>query len=201
MRAARTSLAAWAINAALRTVIIGFAAEAVLAGEDPRFTGKGIAARDLILAGVAVTLLVPALHALCGRRRPYPVWADSLLLSIIALDMAGNSLNLYAQQWRFDLIPHAYGPGAGVVALRLIGLGWLPGTIIVNAGQLLLEVQEVLGDLLLGTQNVHGWWDTLTDLAAGATTSLGIPLAWKHVREVALRRLTPAPTRASAIEA
>ena len=179
---------AWILNGALRVTIVGFAAEAVLAGNDPRFTGKGIAVRDVILAGLAVTLLIPAWHMLRRRGCRYPVWADSLVLSIIALDMAGNSLNLYAQEWRFDLIPHAYGPAAAVVALKLVGVAWVPGALIVNASHVLLELQEALGDLLFDTHNVRGWWDTLTDLAAGATASLGIPLLWERLRAVGDRR-------------
>jgi hypothetical protein len=170
---------AWILNGTLRAAIILFAIEAVLAGSDPRFDGKGIAVRDLILAGAACTLLVPAVHALRGHRRPYPVWADSLLLSIIVLDMVGNSLNLYSQPWRFDLVAHAYGPGAGVIALILLGVAWLPGALIVNAAHLLLEIQEALGDAVFGTKNVHGWWDTLTDLSVGLATSLALALVWK----------------------
>jgi hypothetical protein len=176
--------AAWVLNGALRIAIVGFATEAVLAGNDPRFAGKGIAIRDVILAGTAATLLIPAWHAFGRRGHRYPVWADSLVLSIMALDMAGNSFNLYAQDWRFDLIPHAYGPGVSVVALKLVGVAWVPGTLIVNASHLLLELQEAAGDLLFDTHNVRGWWDTLTDLAAGAAASLGIPLLWGRLRSV-----------------
>ena len=173
---------AWGANVALRLVILGFAVEALLAGDDPRFSGKGIQVRDLVLAGLALTAVVPVLHLAQRRRMPYPVAAECLLLSILALDMAGNSLSLYGLGWRFDLIPHSYGPGAGIAALHLVGVGWLTGGVIVNGLHLLLEAQEALGDMVFQTQNVHGAWDTATDLAAGLFGSLGVPLAWRHLR-------------------
>jgi hypothetical protein len=181
----------WIINVALRVAIVGFAIEALIAGDDPRFVAKGIATRDLILAAATVTLLAPAVHAWRRRARPYPIWADTLLVSMIALDMAGNSLNLYAQPWRFDLIPHAYGPAASLAALRLLGIGWLPAILTVNGVHVLLEAQEALGDVLFGTRNVNGWWDTMTDLAAGLTGTVVVVLAfrgrWTRRRSPSLR--------------
>jgi hypothetical protein len=176
-------LAGWIINVVLRLAIIGFAIEAVLAGpNDPRFAGKGIALRDLILAGGALTLAIPLLHVVRRRWDRYPVWADVAFLSILALDMAGNSLNLYEQPWRFDLIPHAYGPAAGLVGLLLVGVGTWLGLAIVNAIHVLLEIQEVLGDVVFGTSNVNGAWDSITDLAAGLTSSVLVAVTWEWVR-------------------
>jgi hypothetical protein len=183
------------LNVALRLAILGFAVEALLAADDPRFFGKGIAVRDLILAGAALTLLMPAIHVARGRLRAYPIWADSLILSILALDMAGNSLNLYEQAWRFDLVAHAYGPAAGFVALVLLGLSWLPALLAVNGAHLLLEAQEVLGDAIFGTHNVHGWWDTLTDLATGLAASVAVGIVWR--RAAAQRRTPPVPSTAA----
>jgi hypothetical protein len=172
---------AWVLDVALRLAVIGFAIEAVLAGpNDPRFAGKGIAMRDLILAGGVATLIVPILHLFRRRWDRYPVWTDVAFLSILALDMAGNSLNLYEQAWRFDLIPHAYGPAAGLVGLLLL-LGVRPwvGLAIINGVHVLLEIQEVLGDIVFGTSNVNGAWDSITDLAAGLTASVLVALAWE----------------------
>ena len=170
----------WVLDVVLRLAVIGFAIEAVLAGpDDPRFAGKGIAMRDLILAGGVATLIVPILHFFRPRWDRYPVWTDVAFLSILALDMAGNSLNLYEQAWRFDLIPHAYGPAAGLVGLLLLGVRPWVGLAIINGIHVLLEIQEVLGDVVCGTSNVNGAWDSITDLAAGLTASVLVALAWE----------------------
>lgn len=83
-----TTRVGWALAAGLRVAIAGFAFEAVTAGDDPRFVGKGIAVRDIVLAGAALGVAVPLAHAVRHRGRPYPVWADVALLSILAVDMA-----------------------------------------------------------------------------------------------------------------
>lgn len=176
----RGRLIGWVLDVVLRLAVIGFAIEAVLAGpSDPRFEGKGIAMRDLILAGGVATLIVPALHWVRRRWDRYPVWTDVAFLSILALDMAGNSLNLYEQAWRFDLIPHAYGPAAGLVGLLLLGVRTWVGLAVINGLHVLLEIQEVAGDVVFGTSNVNGAWDSITDLAAGLTASVLVALAWE----------------------
>ena len=170
-----------ALNIALRVAIIGFAIEAALAGADPRFDNKGIAVRNLVFAGVAVTLAVPLLHLVRGRRRArYPVVADTLILSILALDMAANSLNLYALPWRFDLIPHTLSPLAGVLVLADLGAGRVTRTLAVLGAAVLFELQEVAGDLYFGTSNVGGPWDTAGDLAGAVTGAVLIPWAWRR---------------------
>ena len=176
----RGRLVGWALDVVLRLAVIGFAIEALLAGpNDPRFEGRGIAMRDLILAGGVATLLVPVLHWVRRRWERYPVWTDVAFLSILALDMAGNSLNLYEQPWRFDLIPHAYGPAAGLVGLLLLGVRTWVGLAVINGLHVLLEIQEVVGDVVFGTSNVNGAWDSITDLAAGLTASVLLALAWE----------------------
>ena len=172
-----------ALNIALRVAIIGFAIEAALAGADPRFDNKGIAVRNLVFVGVAVTLAVPLLHLVRGRRRArYPLVADTLILSILALDMAANSLNLYALPWRFDLIPHTLSPLAGVLVLADLGAGRVTRTLAVLGAAVLFELQEVAGDLYFGTSNVGGPWDTAGDLAGAVTGAVLIPWAWRRWR-------------------
>lgn len=174
---------ALALNASLRVAIIGFAIEAALAGADPRFDNKGIAVRNLVFAGVAVTLAVPLLHLIRGRRRGhYPLSADTLLLSILAVDMAANSFNLYALPWRFDLIPHTYSPLAGVLVLADLGVGVVARSLIVIGAAVLFELQEVAGDLYLGTSNVRGPWDTAGDLAGAVTGAVIVPWTWRRWR-------------------
>lgn len=172
-----------ALNAGLRVAIIGFAIEASLAGADPRFDNKGIAVRNLVFAGLALTFTVPLLHLIRGRRRPgYPLLADTLLLSILAVDMAANSLNLYALPWRFDLIPHTYGPLAGVLVLADLGTGIAKRTLIVLAAAVAFELQEVAGDRYFGTSNVGGAWDTAGDLAGAVVGAVVLPWVWRRWR-------------------
>ena len=173
----------WGINLLLRAVIVGFAAEAALAAEDARFADKGIAVRNVVFAGTALTLLFPLVHAVRdGRRTTYPLLADSLFLSILAVDMAANSLNLYERPWRFDLIPHTYGPMAGFATLRTLGVSAVPGAMLVNVAHLAMEIQEAAADALFGTHNVRGWWDTIGDVGAGLIGSIAIPWLWAHGR-------------------
>jgi hypothetical protein len=178
------------VNVFLRVLIVAFAVEAVVAKPDPRFAGKGIAVRDLILAGAALTLVIPALHVIRGRGKPYPLRSDCLLLSVMALDMAGNSFGLYEQPWRFDLVAHGYGPGAVMLALGLAGIGWTASIVAVNGGHVLLEIQEAATDALFTTHNVHGAWDTISDLAAGlATTAVILFLVVRPDFRARLRRV------------
>lgn len=182
-RERRARLAGWAINAALRVAIVAFAVEAALAVGDPRFAGKGIAVRNLVFAGLALSLSVPLARGLLRRPRgAYPLRADSLFLSILVVDMTANSLNLYEQAWRLDLVPHAYGPLAALLTLRALGAAVVPGMLLVNAGHVLLEIQEALGDAWFGTHNVRGWPDTTGDLAAGLVGSVLIPCLWFWTR-------------------
>jgi hypothetical protein len=183
-------LAGWAANVAMRALIVGFTVEAALATNDPRFDGKGIAVRHIVFAGACLTLAFPVLHRMRRPWQRYPVWTDALFLSILALDMAFNSLDLYERAGRLDLIPHAYGPAAGFATLRMLGAGTVPGMLAVNGFHLLLEVQEAVVDAVFATHNVHGWWDTLTDLGAGLAGTTGLALAW---RRLASRRLPPRP--------
>jgi hypothetical protein len=140
--------------------------------DDPRFAGKGIGLRSVLVVG-AFSLAIPVLWALRGRKRPYPIWMDDLYLSVFALDLGGNVLDLYDTYRHFDLIPHAHGTGAvTVLAAWLFGLPVLGATVAGTIGHILLETQEYIGDLYFGTRNVRGAWDVFGDLVAGAVGSL-----------------------------
>lgn len=93
---------------------------------------------------------------------------DSLYLSIFWLDMAGNSFNLYDRFYYFDLIPHLPGAGAvAVVAQLAIGMTAWGAAGVANIIHILLEAQEYYTDVLAGTENVRGTWDTVNDLLVG----------------------------------
>lgn len=158
------------VNLALRLVIVCVVADARRRPTARRYAGKGIGTRGLVL--VVASLFIPALYVV-GARRPYPVWTDNLHLSIYALDMAGNYLDLYDSYRHFDLIPHAHGTGAATVVLaELLPIGVPRATIVAQAAHLLLEAQEYVSDVLFGLRNVRGWWDTAGDLLAGVAGSV-----------------------------
>jgi hypothetical protein len=156
-----------ALNLALRLSLAYFLAEALLHPDDPRFAGKAIPVRNLIIVG-SLSLLLPALQ-LWRRRWPvFPYWLDNLYLSIFWLDMAGNSFNLYDRYYYFDVIPHAHGTGAAAVVLgEALGLSGSGGAALANGLHLLLEGQEFATDVFFGTHNVRGAGDTIHDLLAG----------------------------------
>jgi hypothetical protein len=166
-RRAVTSKIAVAANAVLRIGIAYFLAEVLLKPNDPRFAGKAIPIRNLLIVG-GLSLLFPLVHARSTRWPRYPWWVDNLHLSIFFLDMAGNSFNLYDRYSHFDLIPHFHGTGAFTVVLRAgFGASASSAAVIATALHTLLEVQEMLTDVLFGTHNVRGVSDTVGDLAAG----------------------------------
>ncbi|MGH2450189.1 MAG: hypothetical protein ACRDGE_02740 [Candidatus Limnocylindria bacterium] len=157
------------VNVGIRLWIAYFLAEVLLNPEDPRFAGKALPVRNLIIVG-AMSLLFPARHLFRRPWRHYPVWWDALYLSLFWLDMAGNSFDLYEtyRTERFDLIPHFHGTGAVAAALHG-GIGMSPwrAFLVTNALHVALEVQEYATDVFFDTRNVHGWSDSLGDIAAG----------------------------------
>jgi hypothetical protein len=172
----------WALNAALRLSIAYFLAEVLLHPDDPRFAGKAIPVRNLVVVG-GLSLLFPGLHLLGRRWRAYPVWADDLYLSIFWLDMAGNSFDLYDRYYSFDLIPHLHGTGAVALVFRAaLGLTTARAIGLANLIHALLEAQEYLTDVVFGTHNVRGPWDTVGDLVAGVLGAGLYPAAYALVK-------------------
>ncbi len=115
----KSRLAGFALNALLRASIAAFLVDVLRHPQDPRYAGKAIPIRNLVVVG-SLSLLFPFLHLRSHGRRwqRYPVWSDNLYLSIFWLDMAGNAFNLYDRYTHFDLIPHLHGSGALAAVLR-----------------------------------------------------------------------------------
>ena len=171
----------WAVNALLRVALVYFTVEAALNPHDPRFEGKNLVARNVAVLVLAMAL--PVAQWLWRRWERYPVWYDALYLSMFAVDMLGNSLNLFDTRANFDVIPHFHGPGALAVAFAgAFGLGLWPAIALANAAHALLEAQEWLGDWLFGTHNVRGVWDSVRDLAVGLVGSMVYPVVWRWLR-------------------
>jgi hypothetical protein len=165
-----------AVNVGLRLSLVVMLVEVLRAApSDPRFLDKGIGVRGVAVM-LPASLLVPILWL--RRRGPYPVWVDNLYLSVLVLDLGGNVFDLYNRYQHFDLIPHAHGGGSmTVIAAWLFRIPMLRAVVIATLGHALLEAQENLSDLLLGTRNVRGTWDTVGDLLAGIVGSVayGLP--------------------------
>lgn len=161
-------------NLAIRIAIFYFLGEVLFLPDDPRFAGKAIPIRNLIIV-VSLSLLFPLLYFLRKKwrtlpagRQEYPFWLDNLYLSIFALDMAGNSFNLYDSYFYFDLAPHFHGTGAVATILAgAFGLSFLTAAGSANLIHTLLEAQEYYTDVLAKTHNVRGVFDTVGDLTVG----------------------------------
>ncbi len=163
-----------ALNALLRASIVAFLVDTLRHPHDPRYEGKAIPIRNLLVVG-SLSLTFPLLY-LWQRRRPgkrpgwrrYPIWSDDLFLSIFWLDMAGNFFDLYDRYKHFDLIPHGHGSGAlAAVLLNAFGMQPLAAYGVANGIHGLLEAQEILTDVFFGTHNVRGAWDSIGDLGVG----------------------------------
>lgn len=161
-----------ALNILIRLSIVYFLGEVLLFPDDPRFAGKAIPIRNLIIV-ISLSLVFPVLYFLKKRWKHYPVWLDSLYLSIFWLDMAGNSFNLYDSYFYFDLVPHFHGTGAvAAVFAGAFGLSFLSAVGTANIIHMLLEAQEYYTDVFFNTHNVRGLFDTVNDLVVGITGSV-----------------------------
>ncbi|MBI2598758.1 hypothetical protein HYW40_00855 [Candidatus Curtissbacteria bacterium] len=155
------------INILIRLAIFYFLGEVLLFADDPRFAGKAIPIRNLIIV-VSLSLLFPALYFLKKKWSKYPFWFDNLYLSIFAFDMAGNSFNLYDRYFYFDLLPHFHGTGAiSAVIAGAFGLPVLSAIGLANIIHTVLEAQEYYTDVLFKTHNVRSIGDTVNDLSVG----------------------------------
>lgn len=163
------------VNVGLRAAILAVLAEALARPNDPRYAGKAIGTRGLVM--IPLSLVVPLAHAVrrrSGAPRPFPLWVDNLWLSIFVLDLAGNHFDWYDRYRHFDAIPHAHGTGAATVTIaELLDLPPLSAVGIAQLGHILLEAQEYYSDVWFGLRNVRGTWDTVNDLLAGAAGSAG----------------------------
>jgi hypothetical protein len=155
------------LNVALRVVILVFTIDALVNAADERFAGKALGPRNVgIMLGFS--MLLPVTYLVARRWRRYPFWFDDLYLSIFALDMAGNSLGLYLSVPWWDHVPHFHGPGAlAMVLTGVFGVGVLAAAGLATMLHVALECWEFYGDVLLGTRNVNGIWDTVNDLSYG----------------------------------
>ncbi|HET6380884.1 MAG TPA: hypothetical protein VFH63_07590 [candidate division Zixibacteria bacterium] len=159
------------LNLGLRAVMVAILVEARRKPKDPRYAGKGIGTRGLVM--IPLSLVVPLAHALRPRHDRYPLWTDNLWLSIHVLDLVGNHFDWYDRYRHFDAIPHAHGTGAATVVIaELADLPALSAVGVAQVGHIGLEAQEYYSDVWFGLRNVRGTWDVVNDLLAGVAGSL-----------------------------
>ncbi|MEK7617056.1 MAG: hypothetical protein AAB414_03295 [Patescibacteria group bacterium] len=176
------------VNILIRLSIFYFLGEVLFNPDDPRFAGKAIPIRNLIIV-ISLSLLFPILYfwkkkwkkwfdyfdyaQYKSAHHKYPFWWDNLYLSIFWLDMAGNSFNLYDTYFYFDLIPHFHSTAAlSAVLLGAFGFSFWSGVGFANIVHMLLEAQEYYTDVFLGTHNVRGTFDVVNDLLVGVLGTL-----------------------------
>lgn len=176
------------INILIRLSILYFLGEVLLFPDDPRFAGKAIPIRNLIIV-ISLSLLFPILYFWKKKWGKYPFWWDNLYLSIFFLDMAGNSFNLYDSYFYFDLIPHFHSTAAlAAVLLGAFSFSFWGGVGLANIIHMLLEAQEYYTDVFLGTHNVRGTFDVVNDLLVGILGTIIYCLIVKHLLFFRLQR-------------
>jgi hypothetical protein len=120
-----------AISLALRGGLLALLVFGAARPDLPQFHGKGILLRLLVYP--LLTVVVPAVWLLRGRRGRYPFAVDQLLVLPFLFDAGGNALNLYDRIWWWDKVEHA--------------VNWF---VLVGAVGLLLSMTAVRTRELLG---------------------------------------------------
>jgi hypothetical protein len=168
----------WAL--AILAVTVGQLLVATLAPGLERFEGKAFAGR--LVAYPLLMLLVPALWARLGGR-PLPWGPFALLMLPFAIDVTGNTLDLYDSVTWWDDANHLVNwflltLGAGLLLLRAgIRPAWALGLLVAGIGALLAigwELAEYVTFIRGGTELDTAYTDTLGDEALGC---LGAVLA------------------------
>lgn len=168
------------VAAAVLALTVGQLLVATLAPGLERFAGKAFAAR--LFAYPVLMLLVPALWARFGRR-PLPWGAFALLMLPFAIDVTGNTLDLYDAVGWWDDANHLVNwfllaLGAGLLLARGgVRPAWALVVLVAGVGALLAvgwELAEYVTFIRHGTELDTAYPDTLGDEALGC---LGAVLA------------------------
>ena len=184
----------WAALAVLAVTVAQLLVATFVPGLE-RFEGKAFAAR--LLAYPLLMLLVPAVWALRGGR-PLPWGAFALLMLPFAIDVTGNTLDLYDAVAWWDDANHLVNwfllaLGSGLLLERAdVRPPWALGLLVAGLGALLAvgwELAEYVTFIRGGTELDTAYTDTLGDLALGC---LGAAVAAGVVQ--ARRRSMPRAT-------
>ena len=163
-----------ALDIAIKVVLIGLLAYAVLNPDLPAYRGKAMAGRAVVFPIAA--FLVPAVWWLRYRDHRYPVDVDILFTAPFLIDVVGNALGLYDSIAWWDDANHffnwmlltaavalvlrstaldrltCFGLAVGFAAVAAIG--WEVAeyvTFIRFSSELATAYTDTLGDLVLGT--------------------------------------------------
>lgn len=178
---------------ALLVLTVGQLLVAVAFPDVPRFSNKGFLAR--LAAYPALMLVVPAVWTLAtrrgpGPRRPLPWTEFALLMLPFAVDVTGNSLDLYDRLAWWDDANHFLNwfllcLGGGLLLARArVRPAWVLGLAIAGGGAFLAvlwELAEYIGFIRGGTEQYGVYVDTLGDEilgSTGATVAGAVVVAW-----------------------
>ena len=170
------------VNVALRLAIIAMSVDAIVNASDPRFAGKALAPRDVIIS-LGFAMLFPLFWKLRYRKREwheYPWWFDSLYLSLFAFDMAGNSLGLYnAYKGLTNDVTHTYGNAALTIVLAgAFGFTALEAMGLTTMLHVVLQVEELYGDIFLHTHNILSLEEEFQQFLGGLIGAVAVGIIW-----------------------
>lgn len=170
------------VNVLLRVAILVMSVDAIANANDPRFAGKALAPRDVIIS-FGFAMLFPLFWRLRYRGRQwheYPWWFDSLYLSLFAFDMAGNSFGLYnAYKGSFNDVTHTYGNGALMIVLAgAFGFTTLEAMGLATMLHLWLQLEEYYGDVFFHTHNIVGMEGEYEQFVGGLVAVIVCGLVW-----------------------
>lgn len=169
------------LDVAVKVVLIGLLAHAVLNPELAQYQGKAMAGRALTFPLAA--LAVPFLWWVAargrphprGRTRPYPFLVDLLVTAPFLIDVAGNALDLYDSIEWWDDLNHFMNWGlltaAVAIAVSWTGLDALPrlGLAVGFAALSAIgwELAEYITFIRFSAELATAYTDTLGDLTLG----------------------------------
>ena len=167
----------WAAVAVLGVTVAQLLVATLVPGLE-RFAGKAFAAR--LVAYPLLMLLVPAGYAVARRRRggtaPLPWGPFALIMLPFAVDVTGNTLDLYDAVAWWDDANHlvnwfllALGCGL-LLAAADVRPRWALGLLVAGLGALLAigwELAEYVTFIRGGTELDTAYTDTLGDMALG----------------------------------
>jgi uncharacterized membrane protein YjdF len=178
----------------VKAFVLGIACASIIIPGLHEFEGEAMTGRIIVYVGA--TLAVPAIWMIGGRRGPYPLWSDWLLMVPILFDVIGNSFHLYGRVDHYDDVAHLIGLAfaAAFVAslfrsrvgdrLALAGIA-VAGGMLIGVGIELVEYA-----LFSHTQatGLSAYTDTIGDLAMDV---LGAALAAVLILRLPSRRQSP----------
>ena len=197
-------------DVAVKVVLIGLLAHAILNPDLAQYQGKAMAGRALTFPLAA--LAVPILWRVAGRARarprerarPFPFLVDLLVTAPFLIDVAGNALDLYDTIAWWDDLNHFMNWGlltaAAAIALSWTRLDGLPrfglavGFAAVSA--IGWELAEYVTFIRFSAELATAYTDTLGDLTLGTLGGALGAAAVELVRRTAAGRAHVSPEAA-----